>query len=415
MPTFKPFKGIRPNIDFIDCFPTHPIDNFSEEELLQKSNEETSYIKMIKPYICNTGECVEINLELVRENFEELIDKRKLIQDSHAYYLYKQTMPDKTVFRGLLGLVSVDDFQDGKIKKHEETITQKKHKFAQYLGKVNLQAEPVLLTYNSNSKVELFMNNDEKNIPIINCTDKKGINHKVWKIDNSLKVQQYREVLELVDSFYIADGHHRIGSTAIHAEEKKGSNKSHDGMEGYNYIYSFIVSNQSIKIHDYNRLIKDLNNLSVTEFIEKVSQFFNIQEKGETPYFPSQKAHISMYLDNTFYSLQLKPELKSEKDGLENLDHYVLEKYLLNPILGIDDSKASDRIDFIKGNSSIESILKIKEKIDSGKFKIGFGLHPVGFNNLLQLANENLKMPPKCTYIEPKPMTALVMYDMKEK
>lgn len=413
MPIFKPFRGIRPNDDFIDSFPTHPLEHFSQDEINKKSQLDDSYIQMIKPYAVSKSKDIDRNLRKIRTNFEELLEDKKLVQDPSAFYLYVQIMPDKSVFRGLLGLSSVEDFWNGKIKKHESTIPQKKEKLAYYLEKVNLQAEPVLLTYPSNSKIELFMNMEEKNVPVVNVTDSKGIRHKIWRIDNRLKIQQMKEVLDQVDSFYIADGHHRIGSTAINAKNQKEKNKKHNGNEGYNYVYSFIVSNQSIKIHDYNRIISDLNGLTPSQFLKKLEKSFLIQEKGETPYYPSKKFHVSMYLDGKFYSILLKNSLKKPDNHYDHLDHCIVDKYILQDILNIENTDSSDKIEYIKGNSTQEGIQLIKEKIDAGEGVIGFGIHPISFNDMIKISDEKLSMPPKCTYIEPKLVTALVMYDMK--
>lgn len=413
MPIFKPFRGVRPNDDYVDVFPTHPLDNYSQEEINKKAQEDSSYIQMIKPYVVSKSKDVDRNLRKIRTNFEELLDEKKLVQDNSSYYLYVQIMPNKTVFRGLLGLVSVEDFQNGKIKKHESTITHKKEKLAYYLEKVNIQAEPVLLTYLANPKVELLMNHEEKNVPILNHLDDNGVRHKIWRIDNRLKMQQFKEVLEHIDSFYIADGHHRIGSAALNAKNLKQKNKKHNGIEHYNYVYSFIVSNQSIKIHDYNRLIGDLNGLTEEEFLKKIEENFLVHDKGETPYFPSQKFHISMYLGGKFYSLHVKHDLRQKQQELNDLDHFLLEEFIFKDILGIEDPKTTDKITYINGNSGIEGIIEIKKKVDSGEYKAGFGIHPVSFTDLLKVSDKNIKMPPKCTYIEPKLVTALVMYDMK--
>ena len=413
MPIFKPFRGIRPNDDYIDCFPTHPLDYFSQEEINKKSQLDDSYIQMIKPYAVSKSKDIDRNLRKIRTNYEELLEDKKLIQDASSFYLYVQIMPDKKIFRGLLGLSSVEDFWAGKIKKHESTIPQKKEKLAHYLEKVNLQAEPVLLTYPSNSKIELFMNLEEKNVPVINVTDSRGIRHKIWRIDNRLKIQQMKEVLDSVDSFYIADGHHRIGSTAINANHLKEKNKKHNGNEGYNFVFSFIVSNQSIKIHDYNRILKTLNGLKPEQFLKKLEISFLIQEKGEQPYFPSKKFHISMYLNGKFYSLHLKHNLRNEKNHYDNLDHCILDKYIFQDILQIENTDSSDEIDYVKGNSSTEGIVRLKEKVDTGEGVVGFGIYPISFNDMIKISDEKLSMPPKCTYIEPKLVTALIMYDMK--
>ncbi|MDN3605863.1 DUF1015 domain-containing protein [Kaistella yonginensis] len=414
MPTFKPFRGIRPSEDFVDIFPTHPLDNYSQDEINKKAQVDSSYIQMIKPYVVSKSKDVDRNLRKIRTNFEELLEDRKLVQDNSSYYLYEQILATKAVFRGLLGLVSVEDFRAGKIKKHESTLTHRKEKLAYYLDKVNVQAEPVLLTYMANPKVEMLMNHEEKNVPILNYLDDNGTRHKVWKIDNRLKMLQFKEVLEQIDSFYIADGHHRIGSAALNAANQKSKNKKHTGTELYNYVFSFVVSNQSIKIHDYNRLLDNLNDLTEKEFIKKIGENFLIHEKGNQPYYPSQKFHISMYLGGKFYSLHVKHELRKLQSEKNDLDHILLEDYILKDILGIDNPKTTDKITYIKGTSTIEGINSLKESVDSGKYKVGFGIYPVSFNDLLKVSDNKIIMPPKCTYIEPKLVTALVMYDMKQ-
>lgn len=413
MPIFRPFRGIRPNKELLEIFPTVSLDNLPYEEIQKKAQENDTYIQMLKPYVISKSQDVDRNLRKVRTNFEELLELKKLTQDGTSYYLYEQILPNKTVFRGWLGLVSVDDFLNGKIKKHESTIPARKEKLAHYLSKVHLQAEPVLLTYNTNSKVELFMNSEEKNIPIVNYTSENGIRHKIWKIDNRLKLQQLKETFDKIDSFYIADGHHRIGSTALYAQHCRTKNKKYSGNEPFNFVFSYLVSKDSIKIHDYNRLLKDLNGLSTKEFLKKIEKSFLIHEKGKTPYYPSQKFHISMYLDGKFYSLHIKHHLRKGSDDSYELDHNLLEKYIFDDIFGIHFESSSDKIEYLKGNSTIDGIISIKNKVDSGEYAVGFGVYPVGFSDLLRVSDKGLKMPPKCTLIEPKLMTALLMYDMK--
>jgi uncharacterized protein (DUF1015 family) len=279
---------------------------------------------------------------------------------------------------------------------------------------VSIQAEPVLLTYTANTKVELLMNHEEKNVPMLNYLDDNGTRHKVWRIDNRLKMKEFKDVIEHIDSFYIADGHHRIGSTALNAQHLQEKNKKHNGTEHYNYVFSFIVSNQSIKIHDYNRLLEDLNGLSETEFLKKIEEKFLVHDKGEVPYYPSQKFHISMYLGGKFYSLHVKHDVRKQQSDLNDLDHFLLEEFVFKDILGITDPKTTDKITYCKGNSSVEGIINIKNEVDSGKYKVGFGIFPVTFNDLLKVSDNKIVMPPKCTYIEPKLVTALIMYDMKQ-
>lgn len=414
MPVFRPFRGIRPHKDHESTFPTHPLDNFTQAQITEKAQKENTYINMIKPYVVSKSKDVDRNLRKIRTTFEELVEENILIQDSSSFYLYEQIYPNKQVYRGLMGLASIEDFLNGKIKRHESTIPQKKEKLAHYLDKVNLQAEPVLLTYQSSPKIELLMNHEEKNVPIFNHVDTIGIRHKIWRIDNRLKLQQFKEVIDQIESFYIADGHHRIGSTALYAQRHKEKNKRHSGTEAYNFVYSFIVSNQSIKIHDYNRVVTDLNGLSTEDFLKKIEKYFLIHEKGETPYYPSQKFHISMYLDGKYYSLHVRHDLRSQEMSLDNLDHHLIDKYIFNDILDIKNSDSSDKISYVKGSSNLTGINLLKEKVDNGEGKVGFGIFPVSFNDMIKISDLKLRMPPKCTFIEPKLVTALLMYDMKQ-
>lgn len=414
MPVFRPFRGIRPHKDHESTFPTHPLDNFTQAQITEKAQKENTYINMIKPYVVSKSKDVDRNLRKIRTTFEELVEENILIQDSSSFYLYEQIYPNKQVYRGLMGLASIEDFLNGKIKRHESTIPQKKEKLAHYLDKVNLQAEPVLLTYQSSPKIELLMNHEEKNVPIFNHVDTIGIRHKIWRIDNRLKLQQFKEVIDQIESFYIADGHHRIGSTALYAQRHKEKNKRHSGTEAYNFVYSFIVSNQSIKIHDYNRVVTDLNGLSTEDFLKKIEKYFLIHEKGETPYYPSQKFHISMYLDGKYYSLHVRHDLRSQEMSLDNLDHHLIDKYIFNDILDIKNSDSSDKISYVKGSSNLTGINLLKERVDNGEGKVGFGIFPVSFNDMIKISDLKLRMPPKCTFIEPKLVTALLMYDMKQ-
>jgi len=416
MPLFKPFRGIKPHTDLVETFTTKSTESFTEEQIKKEANVKNSYINMLKPFLCSKSKDIDRNMRKVRSNFETLLQENKITSDyDSSFYMYKQINPNNIVHRGLIGLTSVEDFINGKIKTHERILPHKMKKLEHYLSKVKLQAEPVLLTYNSNPKIEMLMDLEEKNIPVINFSDKNNVKHKLWKIDNRLKLQQYKEVIEQIETFYIADGHHRMASAMISSQKNTQKSKKHTGLEAYNFVISYIVSNQSIRIHDYNRLIKSLNGLSKEEFLNALEKFFIIAPKGITPYYPSQKYHLSMYLDGEFYGLYIKHNLRNKTGGLEDSDHYFLERNVAKGILDIKDTTLSDEIGFLKGNSSIDGILEIKKLVDNEDYKVGFAIHPIPFSDLVNISNMNQEMPPKCTYIEPKLLSGLVMYDTKEK
>lgn len=412
MPVFKPFQGLRPAPDYIHSFPTPPLSNFSQEEIEKKSEKPFSYVKMVAPYLFGKKEDMQDNLGQVRANFEKLVQENCLVKDELCYYLYSQKMPDGRVFRGLLGLVSVEDFNAGKIKKHEETLTHRKDKLSRYLEGVNIQAEPVLLTYSSHSELEKLMDEEEQKTPEVDFTDDRGIAYKIWTIGQESSLAKIQEELASVEAFYIADGHHRMGATALCAERKAKENPHHTGEELYNFVYSFIVSDQSIKINDFNKVITDMNGLITEELLARLEENFIVEERGERPYFPSQKRDFCMYLEGKFYNLTFK-KCADDEGCIGIIDHYLLEKYVLNPILGIQDLKTSKRVDYVRGTCCIEGINRLKNKVDNGNYQLAFGVYPVSFEDLVEIADNQLKMPPKGTYIEPKLVTALVMYDMK--
>ncbi|MDL1913253.1 MAG: DUF1015 domain-containing protein [Bergeyella sp.] len=413
MPIFKPFRGIRPQEAYLRDFPSESIDKFSLDELLEKAQNKDSYIHMLKPYLLSKSKDTDRNLRKTRKNFEEILEEKKLVQDDICYYLYQQTSSDNSIYRGLLGLVNINDFLEGKIKKHESTLKLRKERLAYYLSKVHLQSEPVLLTYPTNSKIELFMNQEEKNVPVINFTSENGTRHRIWKIDNRLKIKQIKEELGRIETFYVGDGHHRLDACVSYGKNQAKKYKK-TGTEPYNFVYSFIVSRDSVRIHDYNRLLKNIHPMDASSFLKKIEAYFLVHEKGETPYFPSQKFHMSLYMERKFYSLHVKHELRKKHAENNDLDHFFLEKYLFGNILQIEKESESNNVDYIKGTSSLEGILQMKQKVDSGIYKAGIGIHPVSFHDLTKVCDRNMIMPPKCTLMEPKPMTALVIYDTKQ-
>ena len=192
MPVFKPFRGITPYGEYIKSFPTRPLSNYTHEEIVKKAEREFSYVRMVEPYLSGEPQNLEQNLGRVRANYEELLRNHNLHQEEESgYYLYCQILPDGSVFRGLLGLVSVEDYNLGKIKKHEETLTHRKEKLSKYLEGVNLQAEPVLLTYSSNAELEALMSEEERKNPVLEYADSKGTKHRVWKIQDEETLKKY--------------------------------------------------------------------------------------------------------------------------------------------------------------------------------------------------------------------------------
>src|SRR5690606_27507834 len=299
------------------------------------------------------------------------------------------------------------------IKKHEETLTKRVELFADYLENVHFHAERVLLTYPHNQRIDLLMDLEMKRLPVASFKDKEENHHQLWQVENRLNLQQIKDSIEKNELLYIADGHHRMESSFAYSETFSKKNKNLSDAELYNFTLAMLVSDRELIIKDYNRLIKDLNGFTEEEFLKKLNEKFEITERGETPFFPSKKHHLGLYMKGKFYSLFVKKEALSN-DGLSELDTYLFEEFILKPILNIQDSRDNSRLDFICGTGNVEGVKNLQAKVDNEHFKAGFFFYPVAAHDLERIADLDLKMPPKSTYIEPKPLSGLTIFQLKE-
>lgn len=414
MPQFKPFKGIRPVKEIAGFFSTKSIDNYNEEELEKEvSSNADSFLQIIKPTWENNNIPTKERHRIVRENYLNYLNSGHSQQDKTSFYIYQLSKPAKEHVRALIGLVNMKDYTEGKIKKHEKTLTKRVKLFADYLQDVHFHSEPVLLTYPHNQRIDLLMDVEMKKLPVVSFKDKEDNLHQMWQVENRLNLQQLKDSIEKYDSLYIADGHHRMESSLVYTETISKKNKNNTGNEPYHYTLAMLVSDRELIIKDYNRLIRDLNGNSEKEFLQKLNEKFEIAERGETPFFPSKKHHLGLYINGKFYSLFVRKEFLSN-DGLSELDTYLFEEFVLKPILNIQNSRDDSRIDFLCGTGNLEGVKNLQNKVNEGEFVAGFFFYPVAAHDLEKIADLDLKMPPKSTYIEPKPLSGLTIFQLKE-
>lgn len=414
MPQFKPFKGIRPVTEIAGSFSTKSVDSLGKKALEDElaSNSE-SFLHIIKPTWEEDGLNHNERQALVRENFLEFISSERAEKDRTAYYIYQLIKPNGDQVKGLIGMVNIQDYEDGKIKKHEETLTKRVELFANYLLNVHFHAEPVLLTYPNNQRVDLLMSHEMKTLPIVSFKDKEENEHQLWKIENRLNLLQIKDSIEKNESFYIADGHHRMESSLMYTNTMRKIQKDASDLDSLNYTLAMLVSDKELIIKDFNRLVKDLNGLTPVEFLDLLAEKFEIRERGETPFFPPKKHYLGLYLEGKFYSLYIKREMLTV-EGLSELDTYLFEEFVLKPILNIQNSRDDERICFLRGSGDVDGVIELKEKVDSGEFKVGFFFYPVVSTDMEKIADLGLKMPPKSTYIEPKPLSGLTIFQLDE-
>jgi uncharacterized protein (DUF1015 family) len=410
MAVLKPFKAVRPTRDKVGLVSSKSYESYTPAELGAKLDfNPYTFLHVVNPdYKFLQEASSERRFQLVHNRYSDFKRTEIFVKDEvPAFYVYERTDIHNT-FCGIIGATSIDDYLQGKIKKHEGTIAKRERLFEKYLKIIGFNAEPVLLTFKDDETLAEIISRKKEERPEyeFSTTDRKL--HKLWLVNDEATSKKITDAFAKIDSLYIADGHHRTASSALLAKELAAENENHNGTEPYNYFMSYLIPESQLDISEFNRLIKDLNGLSTEEFLEKLSIHFTIENRRQQLYVPAQKHHFSMYLNGEFYSLYLKLDTYSFSDALSKLDAQILYQTVLNPILGIKDLTNNDRITYTDNK---KDFISIKTKVDSGLFKVGFSLIPVTVNEMKEIADADLRMPPKTTYIQPKLRSGLTMYE----
>ncbi len=410
MAIVKPFRGVRPSRDKVALVSSKSYEAYTSAELAAKLDfNPFTFLHIINPgYKFHKEISGEERYQLVHNRYEEFKENEIFIKDHlRSFYIYESSEFYNS-FCGIISATSVDDYKNGIIKKHEGTLHKREVLFETYLKSTGFNAEPVLLTYKDDVDFNRFIEEIKSDRPEyeFSTTDKKL--HRLWLVQDEKRIEKIVSFFEGVKDFYIADGHHRSASSTLLSEGLKSENPNHTGNEDYNYFMSYLIPESNLKIREFNRLVKDLNGLSVDEFLIRLDTYFRIENRGSNLYRPKQKHHFSMYLNGEFYSLYLRKNKYQFDDSLSRLDTEILFRTVLKPILGIEDLNNNSRIGY--SNNKLD-ILSIKTNVDNGKYQVGFGMVPITINEMKEIADAELKMPPKTSYIEPKLRSGLIMYE----
>lgn len=415
MATIIPFKGIRPAADKVHLVVTRSADNYKKEVLKHKlETNPFSFLHIINPDFSDgkrTRAGSPERLRKTKQKFLDFIKEETLIRDHKpCYYLYQQVKAGN-IYTGIIGCSSVDDYDKGVIKKHEQTLKDREEKLKEYLEICDFNAEPVLFFYPDNATIADIISYYLVKHPAYDFTTTDRVRHKLWIIGDRKNVETIRRAFEKTDAVYIADGHHRSASSASLAHAKKEKNPDHTGKESYNYYLGIFFSENQLKVFDFNRVVTDLNGYKVQDLLEKIKEKFRLLAHNQNIYKPEHKHKFSMYVDGKWYELVAKPELCGSPDPVKKLDASILSDHILGPILGIDDLRTNKRVGFVPGVKGME---ELKAQVDSGKFAVAFGLYPVSMTELKHIADVNGIMPPKTTWVEPKIRSGLVVYSLGE-
>ncbi|RDK86878.1 DUF1015 domain-containing protein [Marinirhabdus gelatinilytica] len=411
MPTILPFKAVRPTRDKVSLLASRSYESYTPEERESRLRDNPfSFLQILNPGFKYQKEISgKQRYQLVRNRYQEFKEDEIFMQDREpCYYFYKIVNRDGLEFNGIVAAASAEDYENNLIKKHESTIEYRENTFKEYLKTVGFNAEAVLLTYPDHPEIDEMIAEVMATRAEYEFTTTYRDTHYVWNIDDKTIVEKLQGHFAEMDAVYIADGHHRSSSSALLAANLKAENKNHKGDEPYNYFMSFLIPESDLKIYEFNRLVKDLNGLSKEEFLIQLDAMYRIENRGVAYYKPSKKHHFSMYLDGEFYSLYLRKNNYTINNALEGLDTHILYTTILQPILGIDDVRNDTRLAYADGK---KDMVYVKGEVDKENYKVGFGLLPVSVEEMKQIADEGLTMPPKSTYIEPKLRSGVTIYE----
>lgn len=413
MAVIKPFKGVRPPKSIVQEVVSRPYDVLSSlEARLEAEGNEKSLYRIIKPEIDFEEMIDEHHPDVYNravENFNKFQKNGWLVQDPEEYYyVYAQTMNGRTQY-GLVVCSHVEDYMSGKIKKHELTRRDKEEDRMKHVRINNANVEPVFFAYPDNKELDAIITAVIKTPSEYDFVAADGVGHHFWVIKDKNEIQKITEIFAAIPDLYIADGHHRSAAAALVGAEKAKQNPNHKGDEEYNYFMAVCFPDNQLNIIDYNRLVKDLNGLTTTEFLKKLEEHFTVEEKGSDIAAPTGLHNFSLYIDGKCYSLTAKSGTYDDNDPIGVLDVTISSEYILDQILGIKDLRSDKRIDFVGG---IRGLGELKKRVDSGEMKLALALYPVTMKQLMDIADSGNIMPPKTTWFEPKLRSGLVIHKL---
>jgi len=416
MAVIKPFRGVRPPVEFVEQVESRPYDVLNSKEAREEAaGNEKSLYHIIKPEIDfpeGTDEHAEYIYSKAAENFAKFQKEGWLVQDEKAqYYIYAQTMNGKTQY-GLVVGAYVPDYMNGVIKKHELTRRDKEEDRMKHVRINNANIEPVFFAYPDNAEIDAIVAKYTSTAPLYNfIAPVDGFGHQLWTVSEDADIERITKLFAAMPSLYIADGHHRSAAAALVGAEKARLNPNHTGTEEYNYFMAVCFPDNQLTIIDYNRVVKDLNGLTPNELLSAIEKNFDVEEKGTEIYKPTQLHNFALYLEGKWYSLTAKAGTFNDEDPIAVLDVTISSNLILDEILGIKDLRSDKRIDFVGG---IRGLGELKKRVDSGEMKVALALYPVSMKQLMDIADSGNIMPPKTTWFEPKLRSGLVIHKLDE-
>lgn len=408
MALIKPFECVRPNEKDAARVAALPYDVYNRQEAVcEVKREPLSFLKIDRAetqFDDSTDTYAPEVYAKAKELFEEaLADKRFITDTDKTYYIYALTM-DKRTQTGIVACVSIDDYLNNVIKKHENTRADKEVDRITHVDTLSAQTGPIFLAYRADSVINDAVKKTKENKALYDFISPDGIRHQVWKMTDITLVENVRKAFEGIDSVYIADGHHRAASAVKVGLKRRRENPGYTGNEEFNYFLSVLFPDEELMILPYNRVVKDLNGYTQEEFLNKIKEKFDMAE-SDRQVSPDKKGTFGMYLGGKWYKLTAHKDIMSD-DPVDGLDVAVLQDNLLAPVLGIGDPKTDKRIDFVGGIRGLSEL----EKRCREDCVVAFSMYATSIAELFAVADAGKLMPPKSTWFEPKLRSGLFIH-----
>ena len=407
-----PFRAIRPASHEASTIAALPYDVYSRQEAYEKVQKQPgSFLAIDRPETQFDSDVDMYSDEVYPKAHDMLwswLEEGRFIPGAEeAYYIYELIMDGRSQ-TGIVACASIDDYKNEVIKKHENTRAEKELDRIRHVGTCQAQTGPIFLAYKSDDTINAVVDSVKTRTPVYSFVADDGITHKVWVIDDKMNIALIATAFEKQKSIYIADGHHRAASAVRVGFDRREAKGSFTGNENFNYFLSVLFPDEQLKIMDYNRVVKDLGGLSIAKFKDKISSIVDIIGTDTKPIHPGVKGQWSMLLDGMWYLCQVKDSDKSD-DPVDGLDVSLLQKLILEPVLGISDPKVDPRIDFVGGIRGLEEL----ERRCTLDCAVAFAMYPTSISELFEVADAGRLMPPKSTWFEPKLRSGLFIHDIR--
>lgn len=412
MAVIRPFSAIRPNGEKAEKIAALPYDVYSRreaKEVVAKNPDSFLKIDRAETQLADSIDTYAPQVyQMAHDTLWKMVEQGEFIkEEKDCYYIYELTIECRKQ-TGIAACASIDDYEQGVIKKHENTRADKEADRINHVNACNAQTGPIFLAYRANATINAVVDMVKKEEPLYDFVSEDTIRHRVWVMSKEAQIRTVEDAFASIGEIYIADGHHRAASAVRVGQNRRKEHPGYTGAEEFNYFLSVLFPDEQLMIMDYNRVVKDLNGMSDTAFLAKVSELFQVELLGGKPVKPAQKGNFSMYLAGKWYSCTI-PQKEIPNHPVEGLDVSVLQDRLFAPVLGITDPKTDSRIDFVGGIRGLEEL----EKRCKSDCAAAFAMYPTSIQELFAVADAGLLMPPKSTWFEPKLRSGIFIHALE--